>query len=119
MGRYFVERQDDGGCASKTLRDAIHSLMKIVSHFLQKKVLNIFPKTSSGVIPSPTISARRKRHSHICRLNGISEIRTVCPFSIRLKSIYNSIFSTKRKEVHLIVSRVKFTNKFINSYIHI
>ena len=87
--------------------------------FSKKKVLNIFSKTSSGVIPPPTISARRKRHSRICWLYRISEIRTACPFSIRLKSIYNSNFSTKRKEVHLLVSRVKFTNKFINSYIHI
>lgn len=97
MGRYFVERQDDGGCASKTLRDAIHSLMKIVSHFFQKKVLNMLSKTSSAMIPPPIISARRKSHSHICELNRISEIRTVCPFSIRLKSIYNSIFFNKEK----------------------
>ena len=88
-------------------------------HTSPKKVLNIFFKTSSGVIPPPTISARRKRHSRICGLYIISEIRTSCPFSIRLKSIYNSNFSTKRKEAHLLVSRVKFTNKFINSYIHI
>lgn len=44
MGRYFVERQDDGGCASKTLRDAIHSLMKIVSHFLQKESIEYISK---------------------------------------------------------------------------
>ena len=115
----FCERHDDGCWASKPRHDAIPSLMKVSSHFLPKNVLNIFHKTSSGVIPPPTISARRKRHSRICWLYRISEIRTACPFSIRLKSIYNSNFSTKRKEVHLLVSRVKFTNKFINSYIHI
>ena len=61
----YCERHDDGCWASKPRHNAIPSLMKVSSHFLQKKVLNIFSKTSSGVIPPPTISARRKRYSRI------------------------------------------------------
>ena len=63
----FCERHDDGCWTSKPRHGAIPSLMKVSSHFLQKKVLNIFFKTSSGVIPPPTISARRKKYSRIDR----------------------------------------------------
>lgn len=61
----FCERHDDRCWASKPRHGAIPYLMKVSSHFLQKKVLNIFFKTSSGVIPPPTISARRKKYSRI------------------------------------------------------
>lgn len=74
----FCERYDDGCWTSKPRHDAIPSLMKVSLYFLyQKEVLNIFFKTSSGVIPPPTISARRKRYSRICGLYRIPEIRTV------------------------------------------
>ena len=56
----FCERHDDGCWASKPRHDAIPSLMKVSSHFLPKNVLNIFLKTSSGVIPPTNNFSKEK-----------------------------------------------------------
>lgn len=114
----YCERHDDGCWASKPRHDAIPSLMKVSSHFLQKESIEYIFQDFIRCDSTANNFSEEKEIFTDRLVFRLRKRRTAGSACIRLKPICNSFFS-REKRVHLPVLGMKFINKFINSYTYI